>query len=179
MKKIAALRLMATPLLASAADVSSTVDGGAYDAARVQAQTGVTGLHGVKQISYTVTIAEKDKVLYDFAGVLNADGREHLSSSTNEHPYQSGDNVTRKVDTGLFMSMTPAIGSDGSIRLGLKLTDSVLVGMDAVEWQGTSGQSPWVAEEALQRSVSLVSGKPITMPFGQSGRTVTVHAKIL
>lgn len=179
MKIIAVVLLMSTPLLASAADVGGAVDGGAYDAARAQAQTGVAALHDVKQISYTVTITEKGKVLYDFAGVLNADGREHLSSSTSEHPYLTGDNVTRKVDTGLFMSVRPAIRSDGTIVLGLKLNDSVLVGMDAIEWQGTSGQSPWVAEEALERSVCLVSGKRISMPFGKSGRSVTVQAKVI
>lgn len=126
-----------------------------------------------------MTITEKDKILYDFAGVLNADGREHPTSSTNEHPYLNGDNVMRKVTTGLFMSLTPTIRSDGTILLGLKLSDSVLVGMDAFEWQGISGQSPWVAEEALEGSVCLASGKRISMPFGKSGRTVTVRAKII
>ncbi len=179
MKKIAAVLLMAPPLLASAADVGGTIDGGAYDAAHIQATAGVAALPDVKQIAYTLTISEKGKVLYDFADVVNADGREHPSSSTSEHPYLSGDNETRKVDTGLFMSVTPRIGRDGSILLGLKLTDSVLVGMDAVEWHGTSGQSPWVVEEALERSVSLVSGKPVSMPFGKSGRTLTVQAKVI
>ncbi|MBN3814087.1 hypothetical protein [Paraburkholderia sp. Ac-20347] len=189
MKKIAAVLLVAAPLLASAAEVGGTIDGGAYDAAGVQARTGVASLSGVKQIKYTVTISEKGKVPLEFAGILPADGREHPSSSWSEHPYVSpcanvleckaGDSVTRRVDTGLFVSVTPGLGNDGSIIFGLKLTDSELVGMDAVEEHGTSGQSPWVAGESMTRTVSLVSGKPVSMPFGKSGRTVTVRASVI